>query len=152
MDSLATLHTVLEHARHQRDLAQAAMQQAQAAAAAARAQSEQLDGYRQEYRQRWSTRLREPSPVALLQHVQAFSGRLDHAIDLQAASVRQSEQRVSQARDRLLACEQRLAAVGKLIERRQAQLQRAADRREQKALDEAAARSQALARERFPLS
>ena len=152
MDSLEPLNTVLEHARSERDVAQAAMRQADAAHAAARAQAEQLDSYRADYRQRWTERLRGVNSVELLQCYQGFSGRLDQAITMQSHSVRQAEVRLQRAREMLLAKEQRVAAIGKLIERRAAEARLHADRREQRQLDEAAARMSSSRRNVFPVS
>ena len=48
--------------------------------------------------------------------------------------------RLQKARELLLAKEQRMAAVGKLIERRRTELQRINERREQRQTDETASR------------
>jgi flagellar FliJ protein len=152
MDSIATLNTVLEHARSQRDAALAALRRAQASAEAARTQADQLGGYRCEYRQRWTERFREPGSIELLQCVQGFAGRLDQAIAMQSNTVRQTELRLQQARELVLAREQRVAAIGKLIERRLAEARRDADRREQRQLDEASTRIGMAARKASPLT
>lgn len=146
-DSIATLTRLLEHAEGERDAAQAALQQAEAAARAAQTQADELTQYRGEYRQRWSTHFRRPDSIALLHCVQGFGQRLDQAIDQQRRNAEQADERVRRARALLLAREQRVAAVGKLIERRQAELRRSADRRDQRATDEAALRVSAAARQ-----
>lgn len=140
MDSLATLATVLQHAQNERDQALLALRKAEATAQAARQQGEQLHHYRGEYRERWSARFRESGPVELLHCYRGFAGRLDQAITMQTQTTAQAEQRLLKARDVLLAKEQRVAAVTKLIERRQAELLRAAERREQRQTDETASR------------
>jgi len=140
MDSLATLATVLQHAQTERDQALAAMRQAEAAAEAARQQHAQLHSYRSEYRERWTSRFRQQGTVELLHCYQGFAGRLDQAITLQNRSADQADQRLQKARELLLAKEQRMAAVGKLIERRRAELHRINERREQRQTDETAAR------------
>ncbi|WP_234413880.1 flagellar export protein FliJ [Ideonella sp. A 288] len=140
LDSIATLNTLLQHATHERDTALAALQQAEAAAEAARRQAEQLLGYRVEYRERWGSHFRGSGTIELLHCYQGFAGRLDQAIGQQDQAVKNAEARVERARALCVAREQRVAAVRKLIERRRAELDRAAGRREQRQLDEAAAR------------
>jgi flagellar FliJ protein len=151
MRSTETLETVLEHARAERDAAFAGLRQAEAAAAAARGQAEQLETYRADYRRRWTGRFRESGTIGLLQCVQGFAGRLDQAIAMQSDAVRQSEARVERARAALLERERRVAAVEKLIARRQAEIRLDADRREQRQTDETAARLSA-ARGASPLT
>ncbi len=140
MDSLATLATVLQHAQTERDQALAALRQAEAAAKAAHQQHEQLHSYRGEYRERWTQRFRQQGTVELLHCYQGFAGRLDQAITLQNQSADQADVRLQKARELLLAKEQRMAAVGKLIERRRTELQRINERREQRQTDETASR------------
>jgi len=140
MDSLATLATVLQHAQTERDQALTALRHAEAAALAAREQHAQLHSYRGEYRERWTQRFRQQGTVELLHCYQGFAGRLDHAITLQNQSAEQADARLQKARELLLAKEQRMAAVGKLIERRRIELHRIAERREQRQTDETAAR------------
>lgn len=140
MDSLATLAAVLQHAQTERDQALAALRQAEAAAKAAHQQHEQLHSYRGEYRERWTQRFRQQGTVELLHCYQGFAGRLDQAITLQNQSADQADVRLQKARELLLAKEQRMAAVGKLIERRRTELQRINERREQRQTDETASR------------
>lgn len=140
MDSLATLATVLQHAQSERDQALAALRQAEALALAARQQREQLQTYRVEYRERWTTRFRQEGTVALLHCYQGFAGRLDQAVSMQSHTATQADLRLQRARELALAKEMRVAAVGKLIERRRVELQRIANRREQGQTDETAAR------------
>ena len=149
-ESIDTLTTVLEHARSERDAALHAMQLAERAAAAAQEQASQLQAYRVEYHQRWTGRFRQAGSVELLQCYQGFSGRLDQAISLQTDSVKHAQARLDRARALLLTRETRVAAVGKLIERRQNELRLATDRREQRQTDETAARISA-ARNTTPL-
>jgi flagellar FliJ protein len=135
-----TLTTLLRHAESERDAALVALRQAEAAAAAAAEQADQLEDYRTGYRQRWSTRFREPGAIGLLHCYQGFGQRLDQAIHLQQRHADQFETRLQLAREALLAREQRVAAVRKLIERRQAEQQRVGSQREQRSADEAAQR------------
>jgi flagellar FliJ protein len=140
MESSATLNTLLEQAEAARDAQQIVLRNCEAAAEHAQAQADQLLAYRGQYNQRWSTHFRQPGSIELLQCVQGFSQRLDQAISHQTQACAQAQNRVVQARAELLAREQRVAAVRKLIERRQAEQVRATERREQRSSDEAAQR------------
>lgn len=143
MDANASLTTLLEQAEADRDAALQVLRQCEAAAASAAAQAEQLLAYRGQYQQRWSTQFRHTGTVELLQCYQGFGQRLEVAINHQAQVQAQTQARAENARRELLAREQRVAAVRKLIERRQAEQLRVAERREQRATDEAAARRHA---------
>ena len=140
MDSIALLKTLLERAETERDQAAGVLRQAEALEARARDQAEQLTSYRQEFDQRWTLRFRQAGSRELLDCRQAFGERLAQAITGQTGSLQQASQRVGLARQALLQREQRVAAVRKLIERREAELLRLAGRREQRADDESALR------------
>lgn len=140
MDSIALLKTLLERAEAERDKAAGVLRQAETLAARAQAQADQLHNYRHEFDQRWTLRFRQAGSRELLDCRQAFGERLEQAITGQAGSVQQASHRVGLARQALLQREQRVAAVRKLIERREAELMRLANRREQRADDEAALR------------
>lgn len=140
MDSIALLKTVLERAEAERDKAAGVLRQAEALEARAQAQADQLTTYRAEFDQRWTLRFRQAGSRELLDCRQAFGERLEQAITGQAGSVQQASHRVGLARQALLQREQRVAAVRKLIERREAELMRLASRREQRADDETALR------------
>ncbi|MBI3369976.1 MAG: flagellar export protein FliJ [Burkholderiales bacterium] len=141
MDSIATLTTLLEQAEVERDQAQTALRQAEAGANAARAQSQNLEGYRGDYQQRWGSRFRHQSTPELLHCYQGFSQRLNQAIEQQGHVLRQAETRLERAQATLIGREQRVAAVRKLIERRRAELERGSARREQRQSDDAAQRA-----------
>jgi flagellar FliJ protein len=141
MNSIALLQTLLQRAEADRDIAITVLRQAEAMVAHAEAQARQLLDYRSEYDQRWTTRFRQSGTTELLHCHRGFSQRLDQAINHQTTNTSQLGNRVQQARQTLLAREQRVAAVRKLIERRQAELQKIAHRRDQNATDEAAQRS-----------
>lgn len=143
MNSIALLQTLLQRAEAERDTALAALRQAEALVQQAEQQAQQLQGYRSEYDQRWTTRFQESGTTALLHCHRGFGQRLDHAITMQQTNTRQLGNRVQQARDTLLARELRVAGVRKLIERRQAELAKIAARRDQRQTDEAAQRASA---------
>jgi flagellar FliJ protein len=139
--SLDSLLSLRAHAERERDTAQAALRAAEDAAARAEAQAGQLHDYRGQFRTRWMAQFQQAATSVLLQCHHGFTQRLDQAIDQQRLHCTQGQRRVAQAREQLLACEMRLAAIGKLIERRQQAVQQQAGRREQKQTDEAAQRA-----------
>lgn len=141
MDSISTLNTVLQTLCGERDAARLALRKAQEALDRARQQADHLSQYRDSYRQQWSNRFRTlGSGIDVVQCYQGFSSRLDQAISQQGDSVSKAQAQLAQVHAHWLACEQKVAAIGKLIERRQAELQRISARREQRQLDEAATR------------
>lgn len=143
MNSIALLKTLLQRAEADRDTAITVLRQAEALEAQAQAQAQQLQSYRSEYDQRWTTRFRESGTTELLHCHRGFGNRLDQAIHHQDQNAQALGNRVTQAREVLLARETRVAAVRKLIERRQAELSKIADRRDQRNTDEAAQRAAA---------
>jgi flagellar FliJ protein len=152
MNSLGLLETLLKHAEADRDTALAMLRQAEALVQQAETQARQLHDYRSEYDQRWSLRFRESGTTMLLHCHRGFGQRLDHAIAHQLTNTSHLGNRVQQAREVLLAREQRVAGVRKLIERRQAELQKIAARRDQQATDEAAQRASGTNGAAHPMS
>lgn len=144
MSELRSLYTLLEHEQRQRDELLAQMRQAQARLNQVQQQAEQLQSYRGEYQQRWTSQFSQGgTDMALLQCYQSFGERLHQAVDQQQQVRQLAQTQVERAREALLAQELRLAAVGKLIERRQAAARQVEEKREQKRNDEAASRSAA---------
>ena len=141
LKSIALLQTVLARTEADRDTAQGLMRQAEQLLLQARQQADSLHQYRSEYDQRWVARFRQSGTPELLQCHRSFGQRLDYAIEVQDNTHQQLEHRLLQARQALLAREQRVAAVRKLIERGQIDLRQQTDRREQRNTDEAAQRS-----------
>ncbi|MDN3546511.1 MAG: flagellar export protein FliJ [Roseateles asaccharophilus] len=139
--STQALNILLERAEAERDDALAKLQELQQQAAAARTQAEQLGQYRSEYEQRWTRQFAQRTTIDIVGHYQSFGQRLDQAISQQGAISQFAEQRVERAREVLRDLELRVASVRKLIERRQGELRRSAQRREQKLTDEQAARA-----------
>lgn len=143
MNSLLLLRTLLQRAEAERDTALAALRQVEALVQQAEQQARQLHEYRQDYDQRWTERFRESGTTELLHCHRGFGQRLDHAIGHQQVNSHHLGNRLRLAREGLLAREQRVAAVRKLIERRQAELLQIAARRDQRTTDEAAQRAAA---------
>ncbi len=138
---LQQLHTLLEQAETLRDGAIALLQQTQQRADAAAAQAEQLVNYRGEYRQRWSQQFSQRGAIEIVQCYQGFNERLQQAIDAQNQVAEQCRTQAEHARALLQEREMRVASIRKLIERRQQEQRRVAERRDQQLTDEAAQRA-----------
>jgi flagellar FliJ protein len=138
-----SLQMLLEHAERERDAARSALQQAEQAHERLALQAAQLREYRAEYLARGPGRDGRAAPIALLRCHQDFLQRLDQAVAQLQRQQDSAEQRVQQLREALLAHEQRVASVRKLLERRDAEQRRGAARQEQRRQDDAAQRSAA---------
>ncbi len=138
MDTLATL---LEQAEAQRNAALAAFNQARSRRDGAREQASELAIYRNDYQQRWNRQFQsQGAALDILRCYQQFAERLELALAQQAHAIEICEQTLARANDTLAAHELRVASVRKLIERRQEEARRGAERREQRASDEMAQR------------
>ncbi len=136
-----TLSLLLEQAEGERDAAARALHAAGLQAQAARDQHGQLAGYREEYRQRWTQTFAEGTTMSLVGCYQNFGQRLNQAVDTQGHVAAHADQRQVRAREALRQAELRVAALRQLIARRQAEAAKLAQRREQRASDEFAARA-----------
>jgi flagellar FliJ protein len=152
LHSVALLQTLLQRAESERDTAALALRQAEALVAQADEQGRALNTYRGEYDQRWTARFQESGTPELLHCHRGFGQRLDQAIAHQQLNTQHLGNRVQQARNLLLAREQRVAAVRKLIARRESELQAIASRRDQRTTDEAAQRAASAQRGQHPLA
>lgn len=146
---METLATLLEQAEAQRNAALAAFNQARSRRDGARDQARELVAYRDDYRLRWNQQFQSRGAgLDILRCYQAFADRLELAIAQQTHAIDICEQTLVRANDTLAAHEQRVASVRKLIERRQEEARRNADRREQRQSDEL---SQRMATRRAPI-
>ena len=152
LNSIALLQTLLHRAEAERDTAALALRQAEDLVAQADQQDQALRNYRGEYDQRWTARFQESGTPELLHCHRGFGQRLDQAIAHQQLNTQHLGNRVQQARNLLLAREQRVAAVRKLIARRESELQAIASRRDQRTTDEAAQRAASAQRGQHPLA
>jgi len=143
---MQTLTTLLEHAEAQRNVALAAFSQALARRDGARQQARELAQYRQDYTARWNQRFQLGSALEIVRSYHQFAERLELAIAQQGHAVTVAEQALARANDHLAAHELRVASVRKLIERRQEELRRGEDRRDQHTTDELALRIAAARR------
>jgi flagellar protein FliJ len=150
MNSPAALQTLLDHAVAQRDNALAAHRRALVALQGAQAQAEQLVAHRRDTMERAGARTQSNANLVMMQSYQGFMQRLDEAVRQQQVRVDTALQRRESAEHLLVAAEQRVASVRKLIEGRLALAGQLAAKIEQKASDEFASRM-AWQREASPL-
>jgi len=139
--SLRPLLLVVEQAERLRDEALARRGRADAALQAAEQQQRQLGEYQRESEARWLAQFRQGAAITLVQAYHDFVGRLQGAVAMQAQQVerlRRESERVAAAH---VVTEQKLAAIRKLLDQRRQALLAAAQRREQKQMDELAARA-----------
>lgn len=136
-----TLSLLLERAEGERDAAAQALHAASAQAQAAHAQHGELTGYRQDYQQRWTQSFAQATTMDIVACYQSFGQRLNQAVDTQGHVAQHADQRQTRAREALRQAELRVAALRQLIQRRQAEAAKLAQRREQRATDEFAARA-----------
>lgn len=140
-DTLQPLLMLLEQLERERDQALSAEQQARQALDAARAQGEKLQQYRREYEARWRLQTRQGQSMEVVQYYQNFMQQLQRAEQFQHERIAGAKKTADKVRAALLALQLRVASVRKLIDRRQQDAARAAQRLEQKVTDEQAARS-----------
>lgn len=139
--SLSGMNTLLEHYERARDEALQRLQRADGALGGARLQAEQLQQYRSECEQRRADQFSVGGSVLQLQLHQQFAERLHGAVDQQGRQIERLQQDRERRQAELLACELKVAAVRKLLQRRGAALQQQAERRDQKQLDERSSRA-----------
>jgi len=132
------LQSLFEHAERQRDDSLAQVQQAEETSRRAHQKWQQLHNYRSDTEARAPGHGGRAAAIELLHCHRAFAQRLDQALAQQTAVLQAAEAQLQQQRQLLLQRETRVAAVRKLMERRQAEQQRGQARQEQSRSDEAA--------------
>jgi flagellar protein FliJ len=147
-----SLSTLLERAEAERDAVLAALQRADDLRRRHQAQLQQIESYRAQHHQRWSAQFgRTHGGTEIVQCYRDFTQRLDEALQQQQAQVGAAEAQCLRLREQLVAAELRVASVGKLIQRRQAELLHKMARREQRQSDEAAQRARWRSTDAAPL-
>lgn len=141
MSILQPLMSLLGQIERERDDLALACQRAAQAQQTAAAQAQQLLTYRQDYEKRWAHQFRTDGRMELVNCYRGFMERLTQAVDQQRAVAARADTELENARVALREGEMRVASVRKLIERRVAEAQVTAQRREQKASDEFASRA-----------
>ncbi len=140
MTPMQPLLTLLAQAERERNDAMAEAKRIEMEHRHALRQAEQLQTYRRDYEQRWSAQFSLSGGIAIVQCYQGFITRLGQAIEAQERVTLLAAQRLERAQQAWQQHEMRVASVRKLIERRGREQRGVEDRREQKQLDEHAAR------------
>jgi flagellar protein FliJ len=140
MTPMQPLLTLLSHTERERHAAMAEAKRIEQEHRNATRQAEQLHTYRRDYEQRWSSQFSRSGDIAIVHCYQGFVARLGQAIEAQERVTLLAAHRLEQAQATWQEQEMRVASVRKLIERRSREQRGADDRREQKQLDEHAAR------------
>ncbi len=146
------LQTLLEQAQRARDEGLAALQQAELLVRELQGQTDLLQQYHDEYDARHPARGGRAAPIELLRCHLSFMQRLQQAQAQQKAQVQAAQQRLAQRRQALVGLEMRVAAIGKLLERRAKEQHAAARRQEERRNDEAGQRRAWDQRHEAPLT
>lgn len=136
MNPMQPLQALLAQAERERDEAWAQAKHAADRHAGAASQAEELLAYRRDYEQRWNEQFKNGGRMELLHCYRGFMERLTHALEQQQRIVQHAAQQMEQSRTQLCEHELRVASVRKLMERRHREMQRTAERQEQKQTDE----------------
>lgn len=147
-----SLQTLLEHAERERDEGLAALQRAERLVQDLHAQAGQLAVYRDEYEARHPARGGRAAPIELLRCHLGFMQRLEQAQAQQHGQLLAAQQRAEQCRKALVALETRVAAIGKLQQRRHKEKASVAQRQEQRRNDEASQQRAWSQRNESPLT
>jgi flagellar FliJ protein len=135
------LQLAIDLARRHRDEASAKLVQAQRACIGAQGQMVQLESYAAETESTWAlgSRASASARPEIVRHYDQFMDRLQQAVDLQRAVVHDHLRVTAGAKHALLELDIRMAALQRLLEKRQSSMVRAQASLEQKQLDELSA-------------
>jgi flagellar FliJ protein len=139
--TLQPLVVLLEQAERDRDEALARQRRVESALTSAEVQAEQLVAYRADCEGRWGPQFRKGVTMTLLQVYHEFAGRLHGAVGQQGQQIERLRADLARCLADTVAAELRVASVNKLIERREAAMNRTVAQREQKQTDEYASRA-----------
>jgi len=134
------LRVAIEMVTRQRDAAAVALAQARDSQGMAQGQLDQLQQYAQESESRWTQQAQIRATPELMQHHYQFMARLYHTVDLQNGVMEQHARQVQARVAQLREAELRLASLSQVVARKASQQARLQQRREQKEVDEFAAR------------
>jgi flagellar FliJ protein len=140
MTEMQPLILLLGRQERERDAALAAQRRAHAASTAAAAQAEQLRDYRRDYELRWSAQFCREGRIELVRCYQSFVERLTQAVEQQTRIAEHAAQQLDAATAAVRGAELRCASIRRLIERRDQEQRRGAERADQKLSDEIATR------------
>lgn len=122
-----------------RDQALAELNRHRQSHAFAQNQLDQLRQYADETERRWSHSAQKSTTPELLHHHYQFMGRLQQAVDLQQDVLVASAGKLELAQNKMLQAEFRLASFKLVLSKRQLDLVKLQQRRDQKQMDEFAA-------------
>lgn len=136
---LATLATLLDQQKQQRDAARGQLEKAREQAQAAQRQADDLSAYRASFHQRWGAQPGQRLEMGVLRAYQGFGARLEQAIGVQSGVCLGHEARLAQARQQLVQRELRVATTERLLTRTEDALTRRREQQDQKRADDSAA-------------
>lgn len=141
MSATQALLSLLAHAERERNGAMSEAKRIEMEHRNTLRQAEQLEVYRRDYEQRWSSRFSSSGGIDIVQCYQGFMDRLGLAIEAQQRVTQAIALRLERAQAEWQRQEIRVASIRKLIDRRNVETRGAEARREQKQLDEHASRA-----------
>lgn len=139
MHKFNSLQLAIDLASAKRDQAFADLQKLRKALAFANSQMTQLEQYAVETEQRWTRNAQVRTTPELLHHHYQFMARLQQAISMQTNVIAGSKRTVQLSEQRMLQAEFRLASLKLVLTNRLAEVDKVAQRLEQKMTDEFAA-------------
>jgi flagellar FliJ protein len=140
------LIALLEQAQAARDEAFAQFESGRRAHDTARQQLQSLHDFRRQYQERWQNQFRQSGGMEIMRCYQDFMTRMADAESEQQRRTEAARVYMERCQAVLLERERKVAAVDKLLDRREKEQFLREQRRDQKATDELAARLYAAAR------
>ncbi len=138
MSTVKGLMLAIEAAQRAREHATADLLRVMQATRSAQSQMDQLEHYALETEAKWGTASLRVSSAELMRHHYQFLNRLQHAIGLQRLTLGQLADQTVAAQSALLQIDLRLASLQKIDARQRAAQAAAANRQEQRQMDELA--------------
>ncbi len=135
-----SLLVVLEQAKSSRDHAFVMLESSRKIWEDAKFKLQSLHNFRSQYEERWQGQFKQAGGMEIVRCYQDFMARLSSAVDEQAMRVEHLKRDHENRKNELLESERKLAAVQKLIDRRQLEIMQTSIRREQRDTDEMATR------------
>lgn len=135
------LQPLLDHSRHRMDAAQRALQVLEQQEQAARRRLDELQGFRQEYRDRLTHSASGGMHIHLMRDFHAFLAKIDAAIRQQTQLVHDTHARWQTAHKQWLDERQKVKAYEVLAQRHHQREVQHAERRDQRLMDEHAAKA-----------
>lgn len=135
------LQPLLDHSRHRMDAVQKTLHMLKQQEEEARRRLQELEGFRQEYRDRLMHNVAGGMHIHLMRDYHAFLAKIEQAIRQQTEVVRERQARWETAHRQWLAERQKFKAYEVLEERHHKHERQRAERRDQRQTDEHAAKS-----------